>query len=144
MAGSSCTRRIYRFSRLGTTTRCSCSNVRESFRQYRIVRADDGEVRWIEARNLIFYDQSGKPTQLIGVSIDFTERKVAEEMLAERNLQLEIAGKVELVGSYAYNGQTEKMQISQGYAAIYGFPDRTTEITYGEWLAYVHPQGYRI
>jgi PAS domain S-box-containing protein len=56
---------------------------REVIAQFRIVRADDGEVRWIEARNLIFYDLRGKPAHLIGVSIDFTERKIAEEMLAE-------------------------------------------------------------
>ena len=113
---------------------------REVIAQFRIVRADDGEVRWIEARNLIFYDLRGKPAHLIGVSIDFTERKIAEEMLAERNLQLEVAGKVGLVGSYAFDTQTERIQISPGYAAIYGLPGRTTEITHGEWLAYVHPE----
>src|SRR5262249_7250425 len=62
---------------------------REFVAQFRICRADDSEVRWIEARNLIFYDQSGKPAQLIGVRIDFTDRKLAADMLAERNLQLE-------------------------------------------------------
>ncbi len=61
-------------------------------------------------------------------------------MLAERNLQLEAAGKVGLVGSYVYDAETEKMQISAGYAAIYGFPGRTTEITYGQWRAHVHPE----
>ena len=63
---------------------------REFVAQFRIRRANDGEVRWIEARSLIFYDQSGKPAQLIGVRIDFTDRKLAADMLAERNLQLEL------------------------------------------------------
>jgi PAS domain S-box-containing protein len=52
---------------------------REFIVQCRIVRADDGEVRWLEARCLIFYDQAGKPSHLIGVNIDVTERKRAEE-----------------------------------------------------------------
>src|SRR4029077_15635770 len=26
--------------------------------QFRIIRADDGEVRWVEARSLMFYDQA--------------------------------------------------------------------------------------
>jgi PAS domain S-box-containing protein len=113
---------------------------REFVAQFRIRRADDGEVRWIEARNLIFYDQSGKPAQMIGVRIDFTDRKLAADMLAERNLQLELAGKIALVGSYAYDMHSENLQISPGYAATYGLPDGTTQITRSEWLAAVHPE----
>src|SRR5262249_35725321 len=52
---------------------------RELIAQARIVRADDGEVRWLEMRGLIFYHQGGKPSHLIGVNIDMTERKRAEE-----------------------------------------------------------------
>jgi PAS domain S-box-containing protein len=106
--------------------------------QYRIRRVNDGEIRWMEVRGLNFYGPDGKPSRAIAIIIDFTERKMAEEMLAERNLQLEMAGRVGLVGSYAYDARTERLQISPGYAAIYGIPSGTTEITYREWLAYVH------
>ena len=112
----------------------------EFMAQFRIRRAGDREVRWIEARNLIFYGQNGKPAQLIGVSIDFTERKLAEDMLAERNLQLELAGKVGLVGSYAYDTRAEVVQISPGYATMHALPDGTTRITRSEWLAFAHPE----
>src|SRR5262249_50133463 len=111
---------------------------REFVAQYRIRRVNDGEVRWMEVRGLNFYGRDGQPSRAIAIIIDFTERKLAEEMLAERNLQLEVAGRVGLVGSYAYDAQTERLQISPGYAAIYGFASGTTEIGYGEWLAYVH------
>src|SRR5215468_4913213 len=113
---------------------------REFVAQYRIRRVNDGEVRWMEVRGLTFYGRDRQPSRAIAVIIDFTERKLAEEMLAERNLQLEVAGRVGLVGSYAYDAQTERLQISPGYAAIYGLPSGTTEIGFGEWLAYVHPE----
>ena len=113
---------------------------RETVAQFRIRRANDGEVRWIDAHSHIFYDQGGKPTQLVGVRIDFTDRKLAADMLAERNLQLELAGKIGLVGSYAYDIHSERIQISPGYAAIYDLPDGTTQITRSEWLAAVHPE----
>src|SRR5262245_1666139 len=113
---------------------------REFVAQFRIRRADDGEVRWIEARNLIFYEQSGKPAHLIGVRIDFTDRKLATDMLAERNLQLELAGKVGRVGSYAYDVSAEKLQVSEGYVAVHGLPEGTTEATLSEWRARVHPE----
>jgi PAS domain S-box-containing protein len=113
---------------------------REFVAQFRIRRADDGEIRWIEARNLIFYDQSGKPAQMIGVRIDFTDRKLAADMLAERNLQFALAGKAGLVGSYAYDVNTEMMQVSEGYAAIHGLPEGTTETTVSQWKTRVHPE----
>ena len=113
---------------------------REFVAQFRIRRADDGEVRWIEARSLLFYDQSGKPAQLIGVRIDFTDRKLAEDMLAERNLQLELAGKVGRVGNYAYDVSAETLQVSDGYSALHGLPEGTSETTLSEWRARVHPE----
>ena len=45
--------------------------------EYRIIR--DGEVRWIESRSFISYDSDGSPQRIIGVNIDITERKRAEE-----------------------------------------------------------------
>src|SRR5215472_3744735 len=113
---------------------------REFVAQFRIRRADDGEVRWIEARSLIFYDQVGRPTQLIGVRIDFTDRKLAADMLAERNLQLELAGKVGRVGSYAYDVSAQKLRVSEGYVALHGLPEGTTETSLSEWRARVHPE----
>ena len=106
---------------------------------YRIVRSR-GEVRWIEARSVISYDQNGDPLQLVGANIDVTERKNADLTLAERNMQLALAGKSALVGSFAYDADTEMMQISDGYAAIYGFPDGTTEIACSQWQRGVFPE----
>src|SRR5262245_18356490 len=51
-----------------------------------------------------------------------------------------IAGKAALVGSFAYDVGTERLQITPGYAAIHGFPDETTEIARSEWKARLHPQ----
>jgi PAS domain S-box-containing protein len=95
-------------------------------------------VRWIESRAFVSYDGNGRQ-RVVGVNIDVTERKMAELALAERNIQLALAAKVGLVGSYAYDAETEIMQISDGYAAIHGFPEGTTEIARCECLAGVHP-----
>jgi PAS domain S-box-containing protein len=47
--------------------------------QFRIVRADNQEIRWLEVRCLISYDEGGRPLGMVGVSIDVTERKHAED-----------------------------------------------------------------
>jgi PAS domain S-box-containing protein len=39
----------------------------------------NGTVRWLAARGSVFKDENGKPLRMIGVDIDITERKDAEE-----------------------------------------------------------------
>ncbi len=54
--------------------------------EYRIKRPD-GEIRWIRERGQVIRDTQGKPIRLDGIATDITERKQAEERLAEeRNL----------------------------------------------------------
>ena len=107
--------------------------------EYRLV-GSSGEVRWIEARVFVSYGSDGRAQRAVGVDIDITERKNAELTLADRNMQLAIAGKIALVGTFAHDVDAEKMQISGGYAAIHGFPDGTTEIACRQWQLVVHPE----
>jgi PAS domain S-box-containing protein len=50
--------------------------------EYRIV-LPDGKTRWIESRGLLSYDEDGRPTRIVGVNIDVTERKRAAAALQE-------------------------------------------------------------
>ena len=52
---------------------------RDLLTHVRVVRADNGETRWIELRSLLSYDKNGRHLRMIGVSIDVTERKQAED-----------------------------------------------------------------
>ena len=110
---------------------------RECVLEFRIFR--DGQVRWIESRVLISYNEAGRPMRTVGAEIDVTERKHSEQALAERNIQLALAAKAGLVGTYAYDADSEIMRISEGYAAIHGFPEGMTEIARKECLGGVHP-----
>ena len=68
--------------------------------EFRIIRPNDGELRWIQARRLVFYDPAGKPVRVVGVSVDITEHKRSaaqlraftenlEETVRERTRELE-------------------------------------------------------
>jgi PAS domain S-box-containing protein len=46
--------------------------------EYRIVRSD-GAVRWVEGRGQVFCDDEGRPERMVGVCLDVTDRKRAEE-----------------------------------------------------------------
>ena len=84
-------------------------------------------------------DEEGEVVGVVSMKLDISERKKAELALAERNIQLALAGQAALVGSFAYDTDTEIMQVSEGYAAIHGFPEGTVEKARSECLADVHP-----
>jgi signal transduction histidine kinase/CheY-like chemotaxis protein len=76
------------------------TRAREIITEFRITRANDGALRWIEARGIIFYDGRHRPVRLVGVNVDVTERKRAlvqlraftetlEESIRERTRELE-------------------------------------------------------
>jgi PAS domain S-box-containing protein len=117
---------------------------REFVIEFRILR--HGQVRWIESRVLISYNEAGKPVRRIGAQIDVTERKQAEQALSDRNRQLELAAQHALVGRYAIEidaGQEDfslhRLQFSPGFASIYGLSEETMEISLGHWRSLVHP-----
>jgi PAS domain S-box-containing protein len=56
--------------------------------EYRIVLAT-GEVRWIERRGFISYSEDGRPERVVGVNIDVTERKRADQHQRTLNAELD-------------------------------------------------------
>jgi PAS domain S-box-containing protein len=60
--------------------------------EYRIIRADTAEVRWLARRGEVQYDADGKPERVVGALYDITERKQAEEQ--QRLLMQELAHRV--------------------------------------------------
>jgi len=62
--------------------------------EFRIIRPDSGEVRWIHTRAQCFRDADGKATRLAGSTTDVTARKQSEEALrrSEERYQLAVAG----------------------------------------------------
>jgi two-component sensor histidine kinase len=80
--------------------------------------------------------------EVIGASSnarDITKRKEAELALAEREVQLGLAGKAARVGSFIVDYATGRIQISPGFAAIHGLSEETEELTCEQWRACVLP-----
>jgi PAS domain S-box-containing protein len=85
-------------------------------------------------------DAAGTIVGVVNMTLDISERKQAELALAERDLQLALAGKAARVGSFAYDTSTELIQVSQGYTVLHGLPEGTTQIPRSRWRAGVHPE----
>jgi len=103
----------------------------------------DGRELWLEETARAEFDGDGRLLRVKGLTRDISERKRAELAIAERTLQLTLAGKAALVGSFAYATDAERMQISDGYAAIHGYPDGTSEVMCSQWQRGVHPEDVR-
>ncbi len=72
------------------------SGAREYGVQYRIVRPNDGALRWISVKAIIERDEAGKPLRLVGAHTDVTEEIQAREALLRseeeaRQLALKLA-----------------------------------------------------
>lgn len=50
--------------------------------EYRVIR-DDGSVRWISARGKFYYAENGDPVRMLGMAVDITERRHAENSVRE-------------------------------------------------------------
>ena len=61
--------------------------------EFRIAMPGSGELKWIEARNLAFYNADGGTERVVGVNVDITERKRAMAQLRAFTETLEEAVK---------------------------------------------------
>ena len=50
-------------------------------REYRIVRPQDGQIRWVHGLGRLDFDDQGKPVQLVGIIRDISGRRFAEDRL---------------------------------------------------------------
>jgi formate hydrogenlyase transcriptional activator len=81
--------------------------------EYRI-RLGDSHTRWIASRGRPYFTSTGQPDRVMGVSIDITERKQAEQLLEERlrfeTLLAETSGRFVNLPADQIDGEIEGVQ----------------------------------
>jgi PAS domain S-box-containing protein len=85
--------------------------------EFRILRAD-GSVRWILVKAQVFQDANGIPQRMVGINMDITARKQAEQKICEQATLLDVATDAILVRDLRH-------QISfwnKGAERLYGWP----------------------
>ncbi|WP_373547682.1 PAS domain-containing protein [Chamaesiphon sp.] len=103
-------------------------------------RHANGEWRWFLNRNTIFNKTpAGGVQQIIGVSIDITERKQAEANLAQSNARFESAMLAVRGMVYEWDLQTQTVYRSQGLFELLGVRAEDALPTSEWWIERVHP-----
>jgi len=86
----------------------------------------DGSVHWIAGRWQVYMNESGQPVRMVGINIDITDRKLAEQELAKANERLHLALEAGSVGGWDYNLKTgKKVWFGETHAQLGMAPDET-------------------
>jgi PAS domain S-box-containing protein len=75
------------------------------------VRRTGGDTRYVLTRKIPLLDPNGQPSHMIGISLDVTERELAEQALARRQQELEVAHQ-------ALKENQDKLLIAEKMAAL--------------------------
>jgi len=86
--------------RLERTVRSAMAGGDQLAGEYRVAMPD-GTARWIASRGRLDSDANGKPARLLGVAMDITARKAAEQEIHQQRNQLAHLSRVNMLGELA-------------------------------------------
>ncbi|MGB3202094.1 MAG: PAS domain S-box protein [Nodosilinea sp.] len=94
--------------------------------EYRVIRADNGQIAWLQGLGSFTYDSTGTATRSIGVVFDITDRKRSEAerqqtaiALREAHVQLESALAAGAVYAWRWNISTDRVITNAAFAALF-------------------------
>lgn len=108
---------------------------------YRIIRPD-GRIRWVHTRRKYEYDSHGNPLYVMGVDMDVTEMKQAEEKIRRIQFNLEAAQNIANIGSWESELDGALWWSDETYR-IFGFDPRSP-VTTDDFYEVVHPEDREI
>ena len=113
---------------------------RNSFsKEYRIIRKNDGETRWVHGLGELIFDGNDIPVTLIGTIQDITDRIQAIETLRLSEERLRLAQDVAGIGTWEWNPKTGATTWSPEIERLYGVSSGSLT-SYQEWRKLVHPE----
>lgn len=103
---------------------------------FRIIRADDGQVRWVEVGGKTLYDASGRGVRMLGTIQDITQRKLADDALLSGGERLRLALHASKMVAWDLDLATGWVNRSDNSVELLGFGSGPTSI----FVERVHPE----
>src|SRR5688572_16817672 len=92
----------------------------------------NGTVRWVAAKGQGYYSPDGDPERMMGMAVDITERKNAEESLRAKERELKEAQRLAGVGSWQWDPDTDTVVWSEELYRIAGRDPSLPAVSYKE------------
>lgn len=105
--------------------------------EYRIVRPNDGQIRWIGVTAKIERNTAGKALRLVGAHIDITDRMLAQEKLRESEERFRLIANSAPVPMWVTKLDRQRAFANQAYLEFLGLPYE--EAVVFDWRTVLHP-----
>ena len=105
--------------------------------EYRIIRPNDGETRWIRVVAKIERDHDGRASRLIGAHIDITDQMLARETLRESEERFRLIANSAPVPMWVTKLDRTRSFANQAYVDFLGLP--YDEAIVFDWRKALHP-----
>jgi PAS domain S-box-containing protein len=105
--------------------------------EYRIVRPNDGQIRWIACEAEIERDEKGRPLRLVGAHMDITDRNLAKELLRESEARFRLIANSAPVPMWVSKLDGTRGFANQAYLDFLGL--RYEEALVFDWRKVLHP-----
>ena len=99
--------------------------------EFRVVWPN-GTVRWVAAKGQFYYSTGGDPERMLGMAVDITERKDAEESLRRKEMELKESQRLAGVGGWQWDPDTDTVVWSEELYRIAGRDPSLPAVNYKE------------
>ena len=106
--------------------------------QYRTID-DQGAIQWVESFGHLTHDEAGAPAMLLGVVMNITERKVAEEKIETANYRFRVAEEAAQGFNYEWNLVTGVVTRSESLERVLDYQREALAQTWQAWADLIHP-----
>jgi PAS domain S-box-containing protein len=112
-------------------------DAKEYTAQYRIIRPNDGQTRWINVVAEIERDAEGRALRLVGAHIDVTDRMLAQETLRESEERFRLIANSAPVPMWVTKLDRTRLFANQAYLDFLGLPFEQAVVF--DWRKALHP-----
>lgn len=99
----------------------------------------DGKTRWMQTTKLPIVNDDGTCTNLLGIAVDITDLKKANQAIREANQRFDLAIQGAQLGLWEWDLVTNDAIFSERWASMFGYKVEEIEPTFNGFGRLVHP-----